>query len=182
MCRLWTVLLLTVIAVAISTPAGGEEAGKASISGACELPLKHKQLIEWGWDQPTPEYLRQNIREMEKLPFDGVIFWLRSGGNDPASTGGTIFSRIRWDETTFEKIYDDCKHIEWKNFTDNFVCTYSSSATPMDWFSDEDWKNVRHNLGIVAKAAALAHCRGICLDAEPDGKNSPWSYSTYRGS
>jgi hypothetical protein len=36
-----------------------------------------KKLIEWGFDMPTPEYLRDNIRKMEKQPFDGLVFRLR---------------------------------------------------------------------------------------------------------
>ena len=35
-----------------------------------------KKLIEYGWDVPQPAYIRANIREMEKKPFDGLIFRL----------------------------------------------------------------------------------------------------------
>ena len=36
-----------------------------------------KKLIEYGWDVPYPDQLRKDIRNMEKKPFDGVIFRLR---------------------------------------------------------------------------------------------------------
>ena len=42
-----------------------------------------KKLIEWGWDEPDPKFMRQNIAKMEQLPFDGVIFHVAGnrGGN-----------------------------------------------------------------------------------------------------
>lgn len=148
----------------------------ASIVALAQQPPKAKKLIEYGWDVPTPDFIRQNIREMEKLPFDGLIFRLPKGTN--------VFTKDKWDEASFAQVLDDCKSIEWQSptrqsygegakFTDNFVIVLAAST--MDWFSDADWEAVRHNLGIVAKAAALARCRGLCFDAEPYG-NNPWSY------
>ncbi|MBM4050303.1 MAG: hypothetical protein FJ279_34845, partial [Planctomycetes bacterium] len=131
-----------------------------------QQPPKAKKLIEYGWDVPYPDFVRQNIREMEKLPFEGLIFRLPKGTN--------VFTRDKWDEAQFAQVMDDCKNIQWQKFTDNFVSVLAAST--MDWFSDADWEAVRHNLGIVAKAAALARCRGLCFDAEPYG-NNPWSYS-----
>lgn len=124
-----------------------------------------KKLIEYGWDVPNPDTIRQNIREMEKLPFDGLIFRIPGGQN--------ILTKEKWDEAKFQQAMDDCKGIEWQKFTDNFAIVLAAST--MDWFSDADWEAVRNNVGIVAKAAALARCRGICFDAEPYG-NNPWNY------
>lgn len=126
-----------------------------------------KKLIEYGWDVPDPAYVRQNIREMEKLPFEGLIF--RVSVND------NVFTKGKWDETKFEKDFDDCQNIQWEKFTDNFVRMLAASN--MDWFSDEDWEAIRQHVGIIAKAAALARCRGICWDPEPYGDN-PWQYSS----
>ena len=33
-----------------------------------------KKVVEYGWDVPYPDFVQQNIREMEKRPFDGIIF------------------------------------------------------------------------------------------------------------
>jgi hypothetical protein len=33
--------------------------------------------VEYGWDVPYPGFVEQNIREMEKRPFDGIIFCTR---------------------------------------------------------------------------------------------------------
>src|SRR2546425_6926249 len=44
---------------------------------------EQKKLIEFGWDEPSTEFLRAHIAEMEKTPFDGVVFvapWKKPGG------------------------------------------------------------------------------------------------------
>jgi hypothetical protein len=33
-----------------------------------------KKLIEWGWDEPNPAYLRANAARLDTFGFDGVIF------------------------------------------------------------------------------------------------------------
>src|ERR1700690_1120241 len=45
-------------------------------------PPKHKKLIEWGWDEPDTRFLRAHIEQMEKLPFDGVIFHVAGDHNE----------------------------------------------------------------------------------------------------
>jgi len=126
-----------------------------------------KKLIEYGWDVPDCSYVREHIREMEQKPFDGLIFRV-----PPWPTN--IFTRAKWDETKFEQVFEDCRRIEWKKFTDNFIIVLA--ASDMDWFSDEDWEAVKQHIGFVARCAALARCRGICFDQEPYG-NNPWQYS-----
>jgi hypothetical protein len=32
-----------------------------------------KKLIEFGWDVPTPSFVKQNIELMEKRPFNGIV-------------------------------------------------------------------------------------------------------------
>jgi hypothetical protein len=129
-----------------------------------------RKLIEYGWDTPSAKYVRENIREMEKRPFDGVIFHLSKW---PDSS--EVFTREKWDETAFQEAFEDCKNIRWEKFTDNFISVLVASN--MDWFSDADWESVQHNLGILLKAAELARCRGLCFDAEAYGTN-PWTYPT----
>ncbi|MHC4230803.1 MAG: hypothetical protein ACYSW0_25480, partial [Planctomycetota bacterium] len=33
-----------------------------------------KKIVEYGWDVPYPDFVRENIRQMEKRPFEGIIF------------------------------------------------------------------------------------------------------------
>lgn len=125
----------------------------------------NKKLIEYGWDVPTPDFIRANIGDMEKLPFDGLIFRLKAGDNvlDPAP----------YDEAKYAEDFDNAANIAWQKFTDNFVRMLA--ASDQDWFDDSQWQAIDHNIRIVAKAARLAKCAGICFDPEPYGTN-PWEY------
>jgi hypothetical protein len=35
-----------------------------------------KKLIEFGWDEPDPAFMRAHAEQMEKSPFDGCVFHL----------------------------------------------------------------------------------------------------------
>src|SRR4051812_1020904 len=41
---------------------------------ASSASAQSPKLIEFGWDIPSPDYMRKNIKQMEKAPFDGVVF------------------------------------------------------------------------------------------------------------
>src|SRR5438128_742215 len=88
-----------------------------------------KKLIEYGWDSQTPAFIAEHIREMEKRPFDGLIFRLAAGTDvlDPKS----------WDESKFAADLEAIPKIEWKNFTDNFIAMLAASNE--DWENEEQW-------------------------------------------
>ena len=125
-----------------------------------------KKLIQYGWGIPTPEFIRANVREMEKRPFDGLIFQLKGGRR--------ILDPKPWPETKFAQDFDHCKAIDWKVFTHNFVIMLAASE--QDWFNDEHWTAIDNNVRLVARGARLARCKGVCFDQEPYGGN-PWAYS-----
>ncbi len=126
-----------------------------------------KKLIEYGWDVPFPDFIREHITEMEKRPFDGIIFKLRGGGK--------VLDPHPWDEAQFQQDFDNVSAIPWGRFTDNFVVMWA--ASDQDWFNDEHWKAIEHNVALVARAARIAGCVGLCFDQEPYGTN-PWSYKS----
>jgi hypothetical protein len=127
-----------------------------------------KKLIEYGWDVPYPDQVRNEIGNMEKLPFDGVIFRLREWNH--------AFDPRPWDEAQLKPQFDDLAAIQWSKFTDNFLCLYAANNWKMDWFNDEQWKGITANLRLSAKAAKIGHCVGVVFDPEPYGDN-PWAYS-----
>jgi hypothetical protein len=141
-------------------------ASQAVFAGDSRLPAR-KKLLEYGWDVPTPEYIRANIRRMEQKPFDGVI--LRPKGPQ----AGNIFSGGRWKESDYAADFEDLRAIKWGRFTHNFLMMYSASE--MDWFSDQDWDGVLSNVRLMARAARAGRCE-LAFDAEPYGK-SPWGYT-----
>jgi hypothetical protein len=127
-----------------------------------------KKLIEYGWDVPYPDFVRQHTREMEQRPFDGLIFRLRDYN--------LAFDVRPWREEDLAPQLADLQGIEWRTFTDNFLCIYAAADSGMDWFNDEHWQAISHNLRLTARAARLGGCVGICFDPEPYGRN-PWEYS-----
>jgi hypothetical protein len=140
----------------------------------CVLPAavgaaqaRQKKLIEFGADEPLPSFVAQHIREMEKRPFDGVIMRVRNTGY--------IFENKKWDEAEVAAEFQALEQIKWDKFTDNFILMHAAST--MDWFSDADWDNVLHNVGLCAKAASLGRCKGLCFDPEAP-VNNPWCYTT----
>ena len=154
--------LLTTFAISIAsaqTPAATGELVKPN--------LPTKKLIEYGWDLPTPNYLHEHIGEMEKAPFEGVIFRL-------GDEGGQVFQPEKWDEKKLAPQLKTLGEIKWNKFTDNFLSVYAAST--MDWFSDSDWDKVVAHTQFAAKAAKVAGCKGIMFDPEPYG-NNPWNYS-----
>jgi len=38
-----------------------------------------KKIIEFGWDMPGTDFVKQNIGQMEKRPFDGLVVRLKAG-------------------------------------------------------------------------------------------------------
>ena len=148
-------LLLACSAIALSGRALGDST--AVTSG--------KKIVEYGWDVPSPAYIADHIREMEKRPFDGVLFRLEAKGN--------VFEPTPLDEAQLAKDCEAIDRIRWGRFTDNFVMMYAASE--QDWFNDDHWRAIEHNTELVTRAAKRAHCVGVCLDPEAYGAN-PWAY------
>jgi len=126
-----------------------------------------KKLIEYGWDVPYPDQVRKDIRSMEKAPFDGIIFRLREWNH--------AFDPRPWEEAKLKPQLDDLAAIQWKTFTDNFLCLYAANNWNMDWFNDDQWKTIAANLRLSARAAKIGRCVGMVFDPEPYGDN-PWAY------
>ncbi|NOY81899.1 MAG: hypothetical protein GXP31_12960 [Kiritimatiellaeota bacterium] len=125
-----------------------------------------KKLIEYGWDVPFADFVRDHIREMEKRPFDGLIFKLRGGGK--------VLVPTPWPEKQFAADFEALKGIQWNKFTDNFIIMWA--ASDQDWFDDAHWAAICGNAKLLARAARVGRCVGLCFDQEPYGSN-PWAYS-----
>lgn len=127
-----------------------------------------KKLIEYGWDVPTPDYVRDHIQEMEKRPFEGIMFRL-------PLDGGNVFDPGNWEKNK-AALQDQLKvasSIKWHKFTDNFLGMYAAST--MNWYSDSDWEKVLSAVKFNAQVAKAAGCVGLLFDPEPYGTN-PWDY------
>jgi len=140
-----------------------------------------KKLIQAGWGQPTPAYLRAHWQQMESTtPFDGVVI----GVNVKTPVGKrctcmTIWQDWRWERAWFDESLSDLQSCRFRQFTDNFVrvCTTPGTA---DWFDDDAWEAVAGNCRIMAWLAKQGGCKGICFDAEAYGAK-PFRFDPARG-
>jgi hypothetical protein len=126
-----------------------------------------KKIIEYGWDVPYPDFVRDNIREMEKRPFEGIIF--RTKGFDH------VFDVRPWSKADLQPQLDTLAQIKWGKFTDNMLTLYAANKWNMDWFNDEHWKVITENMKLFSLAVQTGNCIGVCFDPEPYGQN-PWLY------
>ncbi len=124
-----------------------------------------KKIVEYGWDVPTPAFIAEHIRDMEKRPFDGLLFRLKANG--------MVLEPTPINEADLAEDLEAVDKIRWEKFTDNFVMMYAAST--QDWFNDDHWKAIEHNTELVTRVARRAGCVGVCFDAEPYGTN-PWAY------
>jgi len=134
---------------------------------AAGQPRPRKKAIEYGWDVPYPDFVEQNIQEMEKRPFDGIIF--RTKGFDH------VFDTSVWKKDELQPQLDTLAGIKWRKFTDNFLTLYAANNSKMDWFNDDHWNTIVENMKLFSAAVQAGHCVGVCFDPEPYGTD-PWVY------
>jgi hypothetical protein len=136
-------------------------------SAATAQSRPRKKIIEYGWDVPYPDFVRDNIREMEKRPFEGIIF--RTKGFDH------VFDVRPWNKADLQPQLDTLAQIKWGKFTDNMLTLYAANKWNMDWYNDEHWRVITENMKLFSLAVQTSSCVGVCFDPEPYGEN-PWAY------
>lgn len=128
-----------------------------------------KKLIEFGWDMPKISFLKANISDMEKMPFDGVVFTYDFHIYN-------AFDTTYRPESLFQ--YNDLANIQWKRFTDNFLLVRGAGFTGAHWLDDASWIKITENLKKVSKSLVGSNVKGIGFDAEYyyEPEYNPWIY------
>jgi hypothetical protein len=136
-----------------------------------QFHARGKKLIEFGWDVPDAQFVRDNISTMEQRPFDGVCFLL----SEATRLG---FGNKIWSDTDMQ--YAAVSAIQWSKFTHNLILYWAMSRdNDPDWYSDSLWNIILANTRKLSKAVALARCKGIMFDPEFYYHNetySPWYF------
>ena len=122
-----------------------------------------KKLIEWGWDEPDTKFMRQNVKKMEQLPFDGLIFHVSS--NKGGNFVWEMWGKRKFELAEFQHAIDDLKATPFKRLTDRFLRV---NVTPgsVDWFDDKAWAVIIQNFAVAAKVAKQGGCKGFMFDVE----------------
>lgn len=142
-----------------------------SLTAVFPLPAQERplsKLLEFGWDRPVPEFVRDHIQEMESTPFDGLIFQTAEYNH--------AFDTRPWSPLRFQPEMNALAGIKWKRFTDNFLILYAANNWKMDWYNDAQWKTISTNMRLFSRAAMAGKCAGVVFDNEPYG-NDPWEYT-----
>jgi hypothetical protein len=142
-------------------PAAIVVAATALLAAGCG---PRQKLLQWGWDEPDTSFLRRNIREMEKSPFDGCVFSVRLGPGEPGgSFTWQFWGRRGFGMSDVTAAANDLRALRPRRFTENFLRV---NVTPgdVDWFGD--FSPVAANARLAGELATAAQARGILLDVE----------------
>ncbi|WP_176013382.1 hypothetical protein [Victivallis sp. Marseille-Q1083] len=145
-------------------------AALANVAFPAGIPVPEKKFIECSWTTPTPAYVRENIREMERrAPYDGIRIRLEAEGEYQGEKvicePFRILSGIRWRYEWFESAVADLKATEFRQFTDNFLDTGFQPGI-RDWFDDAAWEAACANFGLMARIASETGMKGLVVDPE----------------
>src|SRR5262245_29650898 len=137
-----------------------------AVAGSPAPPVKLKKLIEMGWDEPDPSFMRRHLAQLEATPFDGCVYHLlyTTRGRPAAS-----FTREAWGKRAFtaadvDTSVRDLIATRFKRFRWNFL---RMNVTPadLDWF--DDYGAVVSNARLAAGIARRGRSAGVMIDTEP---------------
>jgi len=152
----------------------------ATDASAFEPSSKDKKIISYGADWPNTAYVRQNVHEMEKHPFDGIVIGV-SEEREPKLKSSTLGNRM-WGKERFtpeqlEHAIEDLKATKFEKFTDNFI-QLEAMPGDVDLF-DPAFDTILHNARMLARVAKQGGCVGLELDPEEYSDAHVWTYSAW---
>ncbi len=126
------------------------------------------RILEIGWNTPETTYIHDHVREMEKLPFTGLVLdFVKDAG--PTDTSGH-FSWNLWDPNLvraeeYSKSIQALKQTRFHRFTDNLLRV---NVTPgrTDWFDEKGMDAIMKNIREAGKLAKECGLKGIWFDVE----------------
>ncbi|MCC6484916.1 MAG: beta galactosidase jelly roll domain-containing protein [Armatimonadetes bacterium] len=146
-------------------------------SGQIIASSSSKKLIEYGWDVPSTRFVRENIRQMERIPFDGVVIKILpkpDSSENAQSLGWRVFNKTPIEPAEIEHAVADLKATTFKRFSDNFIQMIVDNPEGGWW--GPSWKTVCANAALLARVARQGGCKGLMFDPEDYGGNL-WSYA-----
>ena len=167
-------LVLFVSITHAQEPARGEPDASTIDSTASSTTPQHqrRKLIEWAAVEPTTAFMREHIRTMEQLPFDGLIFHLKT--DEDVQMVWNMWSDTPFTIDQFSRAIADLKATSFERFTERFL---RCNVTPgnIDWTDNDGWEVVAGNFRTAAQIVHRTGCRGIMFDTE-QYVNLPFSW------
>lgn len=153
---------------------------------------KEIMIVTSGNNAPDSVYLSRNTADLEKVPLDGVATWIATpfpvrledgtmdtarlaggrlcrhpSGVDTADVGQTVVHQQRISDDYIAPAIKDLRSARFHRFRSNLIHCITGNATgPINWFDDEWWDTICHNIRQIAKVAKQGGCRGLLIDPE----------------
>jgi hypothetical protein len=129
------------------------------------LAAEQKKLIEFGWDEPDPAFMRGHVTGMERTPFDGCVFHINYSkpGGGQANFTWECWGKRTFTEAELKPALDDLKATRFRRFTHNFL-RFNTTPADLDWF--DDFSAVLANARLAARVAREGRCKGLLFDIE----------------
>jgi hypothetical protein len=132
---------------------------------AAAPPATTKKLIEMGWDEPDPAFMRRHLAQLEASPFDGCVYHLAYSGPGVEHDNFTweAWGARRFTEEELRADLDNLRATPFRRFRWNFL---RLNVTPgrLDWF--DDYSTVLANVRLGASIARRGGSKGILFDTE----------------
>ncbi len=127
---------------------------------------RQKKLIATGWEHADTKRLRENLTEMEKQPFHGIVVDV-VGEKDATQQQRmrVAFSNQAWQPQWFDAPLKDLQACKFTRFTDNFLII-GANPGDVDYFDDAGWTAVVEHWRIAAHLARQAGFKGLLFDPE----------------
>ncbi|MBI5084331.1 MAG: alpha/beta fold hydrolase [Acidobacteria bacterium] len=124
-----------------------------------------KKLIEFGWDEPDPFFMKRHAASMRQRPFDGTIFHINYTRED-GKTGN--FSWEGWGKKQFreadlEPSIQPLLDADLGSLRHNFP-RFNVTPANLDWFDDHS--AILENARLAAWFAKRTNCPGISFEVE----------------
>lgn len=136
-------------------------------------PTVPKKLIEFGWDEPGTDFMREHTKKMEETPFDGCVFHVnyRREDGSPGSFTWECWGKKTFTEEELEPAITDLKDTKFSEarpsarpgFTHNFL-RFNVTPGDVDWF--DDFTPIITNARLAARVAKQGGVKGILFDIE----------------
>ncbi|MCS7253416.1 MAG: hypothetical protein RMK18_03315 [Armatimonadota bacterium] len=162
-------IILNILAIFSASAVNPEKFGK--------IP---KKLVYYGWGIRDTMFVRQNWREMEQMPFEGVGIsvpidrkaWQEGERHTGNQLEWNLFGPKAFRFDDFLPAIEDLKATKWQKFAENFLpaCICSTGQDfGFNWFDEKRWKTVVNNWRILVTIAKEGGLKGIILDPEQYG-------------
>ena len=154
-----TFMILSILLISLFLTAG--------VNSPSEKQGRDKRVIEFGWDIPDTEFVKNNISKMEEGPFNGVVIHAKYRGD-----GSKTEYYIEWIgfggeylhyNDKVKKAITNLKQTKFEKFSDNFI-RFNVTPGNVDWY--DDWGPILNNVEIAARIAKECGLKGIFLDVE----------------